>query len=339
MFSKELLENANELYRSNFDGSQDHDMVLRLTERAKNIVHIPKVLYYWRVHPDSVSMNLDSKSYAVDAAIRAIKEQLIRENEHGSVSSNLPYRTIYRISYDILQHPKVIILVHNNSNLQIDEIKPRIDNNTSYDNYEIIFVEIKENETLGIALNRDISHNKADFYVLFDGACIPENDDWIEEMLMYAQRNDVCTVSPKILFGNNLIGYAGLALDANEKGFIKFLGKGFSDDEQGYEAMFRYVRNITASWKGCCMISAEKLRMMGGFSEDMDGYEEVDFSLRGIQNKLWNVWTCFAKINYDSMEIPSFEEKKSKIFYNRWQDEIKKGDRYYHPILKELRWL
>ncbi len=71
VFSRELLHKIGQIYRPEFDGSQDHDMVLRLTEKARRIVHIPKVLYYWRVHPESVSMNLSSKNYAVDAAIRA----------------------------------------------------------------------------------------------------------------------------------------------------------------------------------------------------------------------------------------------------------------------------
>ena len=100
VFKKDLLDDIGG-FRSDFDGSQDHDMVLRLTEKANTIIHIPKVLYYWRVHPVSVSMNLDSKSYAVDAAIRAVGEQLKRTKEYGIVESNLP------VSYTHLTLPTI----------------------------------------------------------------------------------------------------------------------------------------------------------------------------------------------------------------------------------------
>ena len=88
-------------------------MVLRLTEKAEKIVHVPKVLYYWRMHNNSVAQNLDSKSYAVDAAIRAVSGQLAREQESGKVGSSLPFRTIYKVDYDIDHAPFVSIIVHN----------------------------------------------------------------------------------------------------------------------------------------------------------------------------------------------------------------------------------
>ena len=97
MFRKKLLDGMDALYRKECEGSQDYDMVLRLTERAEKIVHIPKILYYWRVHSESVAMDLSVKAYAVDAAKRAIADQLCRLREAGEVMCNLPYQTIYRI--------------------------------------------------------------------------------------------------------------------------------------------------------------------------------------------------------------------------------------------------
>lgn len=124
---KSLLDQIGQAYRPEFDGSQDHDMVLRLTEKAEKIVHIPKVLYYWRVHPQSVSMNLDSKSYAVDAAIHAVSEQLERTKEPGKVESNLPYRTIYRVHYEIPDNAGVLLILHGaEKNTEYDRAKEKI---------------------------------------------------------------------------------------------------------------------------------------------------------------------------------------------------------------------
>lgn len=97
VFKKQLLDNMTEFYRREYEGSQDYDMVLRLTEKAEKIVHIPKILYYWRVHAGSVAQNLSVKQYAVDAAIKAISDQLKRSGEKGTVKCNLPYETIYRM--------------------------------------------------------------------------------------------------------------------------------------------------------------------------------------------------------------------------------------------------
>lgn len=96
VFARKLLDGMSELYRKECEGSQDYDMVLRLTEKAEKIVHVPKILYYWRVHAGSVSMDLSVKQYAVDAAKKAISNHLERTKEYGQVECNLPYQTIYR---------------------------------------------------------------------------------------------------------------------------------------------------------------------------------------------------------------------------------------------------
>ena len=115
VFKKSLLEGMAELYRSECEGSQDYDMVLRLTEKAEHIVHIPKILYYWRVHEGSVSMNLAGKQYAVDSAKQALGDQLKRTGELGKVACNLPYETIYRISYNIRKNPLVSVILKRNN--------------------------------------------------------------------------------------------------------------------------------------------------------------------------------------------------------------------------------
>lgn len=333
-----MLDGESVLYRSEFDGSQDHDMVLRLTEKANKVVHVPKVLYYWRVHPQSVSMNLNTKIYAVDAAIHAIEEQLEREKEPGRVECNFPYQTIYRIHYDVLEHPEVVILVHNCCDeTEIKSVVQKIDEITHYDNYKIAIVNKEENRSWGELINKRIKELSGEYYILLDCKCRPIGENWIEEMLMFAQRNDVCAVSPKILYNNNTICFAGLALDPKAIDKIKFIGQGISDEEQGYEAMFRYVRNITSVWRGCCMFSADSWKLLGGFSEDLEGYEEVDFCLRGIQRKMWNVWTCFSRMEYER-EYPSFL-KNTESFSGQWEKEINLGDAYYHSCLERLELL
>lgn len=333
VFSKDLLKNEKELYRPSYDGSQDHDMVLRLTEKAKRIIHVPKVLYYWRVHPQSVSMNLDSKSYAVDAAIRAIGEQLKRSGENGVVKSNLPYRTIYRIKYDVQGNPKIIILIHGCYDSK-NKVANTIKSNTEYLNYKIVFTDEKI-KNFGKKINQAIQNNVADYYILLDGKCVPKNRTWIKELLMYAQRKDVCAVSPKIIYENDTICFAGMALDKHGMK-IKRVAWKKDNKEQGYEAMLRYVRNITAVWRGCCMFSYNSWKTLHGFAENISGYEEIDFSLKGSQKKMWNVWTCFSELTYTQNEEIENEGMDIEAFVEKWDRHIAEGDKYYPPYLEKL---
>ena len=325
-------------YRPEFDGSQDHDMVLRLTEKAEKVVHVPKVLYYWRVHPESVSMNLDSKSYAVDAAIRAIQEQLRRSGETGAVDSNLPYRTIYRTEYDIREkNCKITIIVHGIKRIEeFDEFVERVKEIREF--YDIRFVPLIKNTkiTFGMQLNQIVNREKTDYIVVISAQCQPLNSAWIKEMLMYAQRKDVALVAPKILFENNTIAYAGIALDKEKKDKIRFLCQGVSDEEQGYEAILRYVRNTTAVWRMCFMIERSKLIQLGGFVENISGYEEIDLSLRAIECGLLNVWTCFSSLRLNEKYIVE-HEKNVKAFSNRWGIKIEEGDLFYHPYWNKFK--
>ena len=143
VFAKNLLDGMSEPYRKECEGSQDYDMVLRLTEKAGKIVHIPKILYYWRVHAGSVSMDLSVKQYAVDSAKRAIGEQLKRTNEYGQVECNLPYQTIYRIKYDLENTPVVSIYIWENGQEDIGGYIDKLLKKTHYRPLEIICIAKK----------------------------------------------------------------------------------------------------------------------------------------------------------------------------------------------------
>ena len=340
VFSRGLLEQEEVLYRPDFDGSQDHDMVLRLTEKARKIVHVPKVLYYWRVHPESVSMNLDSKSYAVDAAIKAVEEQLKRTKEYGVVGSNLPYRTMYRVKYKIPETAEVVIFLYGQSEEKIlESVAKGISNLTIYQNYRIILLAECDDIAFAQRVNQCVKENKADYYVLMNEKCYSATPRWIEEMLMFAQRKDVCAVSPKMIFEDNTICFGGMALDYESDSGVRFLFQGKSNEEQGYEAMLRIVRNITSVWRGCCMISSSKLKELGGFSEFVKGYEEIDFSLRGVEKNLWNVWTPFAEIRYRGNVEETQIKGDIKHFTGKWEKRMMEGDVFLPSRLKELNWI
>ncbi|MBQ7464953.1 MAG: glycosyltransferase, partial [Oscillospiraceae bacterium] len=141
VFQRSLLDEAG-LFDPECDGSQDHDMVLRLTEKARRVAHIPEVLYYWRAHGGSVAGRPDTKPYVVASGVRAVEKQLRRLGLAGTVEPVAPGLTIYRVRYAIQGAPKVSILIPNYEHL--DDLRAcltSIFEKTTWPNYEIVIVE------------------------------------------------------------------------------------------------------------------------------------------------------------------------------------------------------
>ena len=145
VFKKKLMDKIGK-FDSNYNGAQDFDIILKATENAKKIVHIPKVLYHWRVHKGSTSMETEAKPYAIDAGKRAVEDHLRRIGLKGKVSNGVNPGT-YQIEYDIIGNPKVSILIPNRNG--IDLLKTCIESvisKTTYSNYEIVIIENNSNE-------------------------------------------------------------------------------------------------------------------------------------------------------------------------------------------------
>ena len=139
-FSKGLMETVGG-FRAAFDGSQDYDMILRLTEKATCIRHIPEVLYFWRSHAASVASDVSAKPYTLDAARRALGEHLVRVGLQGTVTdSRIP--STYRIAYEIKGTPKVSVIIPNMDHADVlKTCIESIESLTTYGNYEILIVE------------------------------------------------------------------------------------------------------------------------------------------------------------------------------------------------------
>lgn len=365
VFKKNLLDGMKELYRKECEGSQDYDMVLRLTERAKKVSHIPKILYYWRVHAGSVAMDLSVKQYAVDAAKRAITGQLQRTGEIGRVECNLPYETIYRIRYEIKEKPVVSIYLWGKvmTGENQEELKEHIVHlleKTSYRPLEVILpvegisetkpdeklvknqvktitCEKKQEENWYGWMKQAAKKSSGDYRICLNHCCCPKSKDWIEEMLMYAMRNDVGAVGAKIVDNKENICFGGAVLDKDSANKIHVVNAGLPDSEQGYEANMRHVRNTSILTGVCMMISEKQMDELGNFEEAMDGCADADFCMRSKEKGLWNVWNCFAEMYYTGENSLEDFWNKNKNWQGKWKEQIGQVDEYYHPLLKQLK--
>ncbi len=366
-FSRELLTAAGGYFRPECDGSQDYDMMLRLTEKAKKIVHIPIVLYYWRAHRGSVATDVAAKPYVIEAAHRALEDHLKRVGLEGEVLDTV-VPSMYRIRYKIHGSPKVSIIIANKDHVHdLDKCLRSIEEKTTYANYEIVIVENnsieKETftyyETLKSASNIRVvtwSDGKGTFnYSAINNFGVKEstgeyvillNNDieilspmWIEEMLMFAQREDVGAVGAKLYYPDDTIQHAGIGI-----GLLTLAGhyhKNFPRRHPGYMGRLIYAHNVSAVTAACIMIPRRVFDEVEGLDEGYAvAFNDVDLCMKIREKNYLIVFTPFAEAyHYESKSrgIEDTPEKQARFvseierFYSKWKPTMDKGDPYFNP--------
>lgn len=368
VFSASILKKIGG-FRSEYDGSQDHDFILRATEQAEKIVHIPKLLYYWRSHPNSVAADINSKTYAIDAGKRAVRDQIRRMGMDATVESSKAFPTIYRIKYELKETPKVSIIIPNKNHCEdLKRCIRSIKRLTTYSNYEIVIVDNQSNEedlvefydqlrcddrTNIVSFDKEFNYSEAnnfgvryatgEYYILLNNDTEVISPAWIEEMLMYAQRDDIGAVGAKLYFPDHTIQHAGVILGL---GPHRTAGHAFSkvDGENlGYMGRLYYAQNVSAVTAACVMIPRRVWEAVNGLDTSFAvAFNDVDLCMRIRQMGYLIVWTPHAELyHYESKSRGSENtpEKKKRFesevqrFRERWEKQLKEGDPYYNPNL------
>ncbi|MBO5030905.1 MAG: glycosyltransferase family 2 protein [Lachnospiraceae bacterium] len=368
VFSRELLE-GTELFRSGFDGSQDHDMILRLTSSAKKVVHVPKLLYYWRSHKGSVASDISAKPYAIAAAKGAVADHLTRCGfKNFEIKSTRAFDTIFEIKYEILSEDKISILIPNKDH--IDDLRRCIDSireRSTYENYEIIVIENNSEQQATFDYYKTLEEQENITIVIYKGAfnysrinnfgagfatgkylLLLNNDtqvismNWLESMLMYAQRPDVGAVGAKLYYGDKTIQHAGVVVGLGAHRTAGHTHYKINYDNLGYMGKLCYAQNVSAVTGACLMVKKSIYDALGGLDEAFQiALNDVDFCLRIREKGYLNVFTPFAELYHfesASRGIDAANEAKAKryeeecaLFRERWKELLAKGDPYYNP--------
>ncbi len=331
-FSKTLSDRVGG-FRRKYDGSQDFDMILRLTEKAKTIVHIPKILYFWRVHEMSTASDISAKSYCINAGKSAVEAHLKRAGIEGEVASSQAFPLLYRIRYTLSTEPLVTILVwigttKNNWKECLESIKRY----TSYGKYEILTCRSSE--------ERDSLAKRADGeYLLFmEDTCICCNREWFQELLSVAQRDDVGAVSPRILYKNDTIRDAGITLGIGSKRLAANSFYRIQSDHLGFMGNMYYMHNVSAVSDSCMMLRKCNYIKAGGFDCSLPAwYAGIDLSLKLREMGKINVVNPYATVRYKHLEINRDitgnyygMRKYNKQLKERWGHILQKPDPYYN---------
>ncbi len=397
VFARKLLD-GNELFRSKFDGSQDHDMILRLTDNAKKIVHVPRLMYYWRSHSGSVASGIEAKPYAIEAAKGAVAEHLRKHGfSHFQIISTRAFETIFRIRYQIIGSPRISIIIANKDHVaDLRRCVSSILEKSTYDNYEIIIVEnnSRENETWeyysellgypyletakkmtvcgrdGGILHREkngqtadtpqisvvaysgefnysavnnlgVSYAEGDYILLLNNDTEVITVNWMEELLMYAQRQDVGAVGAKLYYGDKTIQHAGVVIGLGAHRTAGHTHYKQHRQNLGYMGRLCYAQDVSAVTGACLLVKKSLYQEAGGLDEGFAvSLNDVDFCLKLRQKGLLNVFTPFAELFHyesvsrgldDSGEKAARYDRESERFREKWKEVLAKGDPYYNP--------
>ncbi len=341
VFRAALLERAGR-FRSAFDGSQDHDLILRLTAQARRIVHIPKILYLWRSHPASVAGDIGSKTYAVDAGVRAVRDALAARGIEAEVASSPVYPTMYHVTYPIRGCPRISLIMDGGAAPEQAKADLAALAAAAGDGLPLECRIATRGATPGERLQAAAGEAAGDYLLFVAPGLRTDNPAWIREMLMLCQREDTGAVGGLVTFADGRVRHAGLVLGLGRGGL---LGRGHYRADgagAGYFGQLAIVEDVSAVSGECLMISRERFRDAGGFDPALGAaLYDADLCLRLRERGLLVVYTPYPALRGGEArafpmaygaELPGYAGAAA-AFRARWQEALAAGDPYYNPNL------
>ena len=365
MVRRELAARAGG-FRGEFDGAQDYDFILRVSELAKKIVHLPRVLYHWRMHPLSTAENPESKAYAADAGRRALEEHLQRAGIAGSAEET-GRPGYYRVRYAVRGCPRISIVIANKDQTAllrtcVESIRSR----TDWPDYEIVIVENNsttqeireyykeleaepwvriltwEGEFHYAAINNfGVSHSTGDYIVLLNNDTEVITPGWLTEMAGIAGRPEVGIVGAKLFYEDGTVQHAGVVMKL--AGCCGHVFYGAEREDPGRYARAELIQDYSAVTAACLMCRRELWDRLGGLSTDFRvAYNDVDFCLRARQAGFLVVFTPYAQLYHYESRTRGYEEgsekqarfrREQELLRSRYPEYMEQGDPYYNPNL------
>lgn len=358
-------------FRKEFEGAQDHDLILRCVEQAEHIEHVPEILYHWRTHKASTADNPASKMYAFEAGRRAIEAHLQRVQLEGTVmhTKDLGF---FRVQYPVLGAPLVSIIIPNKDQKQ--SLKACLDSimeKTRYTDYEILIVEnnstteeifqyykeLVQNPRIRVlSWNREfnysainnfaVQHARGEYLLFLNNDVTVITKDWIQEMLGMCQRPNTGAVGVKLLYPDDTIQHAGCVVGLG--GIAGHLFVNMPANRTGYLHKASIIQNLSAVTAACMMVKKSVFEQVGGFEEKLAvAFNDVDLCLKMSQAGYLVVYQPYVQLYHMESKTRGAEDSREKvrrfqkeIEYMRcaWADVLKNGDPFYNKNLSLTKW-
>ena len=364
---RKSLTGETGMLRSEFDGAQDFDFILRCCEKAKKITHIPRVLYHWRCHMDSTAADPSSKAYAYEAGRKAIREHYQRMGIDAKVDMT-ERPGWYRSHIKIQGNPMVSIIIPNKDHTDDLELCLfSMSRKSTYRNYEVLIVENNsekeetfeyykklperypkvrvltwEKEFNYSAINNFAAEEAQGEYLLFLNNDVEIlTPDWIEEMLQNCQQENVAAVGAKLYYPDDTIQHAGVVLGLG--GIAGHIMCRASREDPGYFGRMISVQEISAVTAACMMVKKSEFDSVKGFDETFQvAFNDIDLCMkfRAAGKKI--IFTPYAELYHYESKSRGLEDtpekqfrfdKEVKRFQEKWAQQLEMGDPYYSPNL------
>lgn len=364
VLKRDLVERVGR-FRSEFDGSQDYDLFLRVSEQAKKIVHIPRVLYHWRRHDRSTVGDDTGKMYAYESARKALQDHLRRLNLPGQIKIGNVLGT-YQATYRLNQKPLVSIIIPTRDQRTVLARCLESVARSSYDNYEILLVENHSEEPETFAYYREVGRSpkvrlltwdrefnyaavnnyavgeaRGDVLLFLNNDTQVINNDWLERMLEHIQRPEVGAVGAKLYYPDNTVQHAGVVLGIG--GIAGHVHRSFPRESPGYCHRMVVTQNVSVVTGACLMMRKRVFQDVGGFDDRFIlAFNDVDLCIRLRQRNYDVIWTPHAELFHFESKTRGHDDTPEKIhrfeyeinwFLRKWGTLLESGDPFYNRNL------
>ena len=362
---RELVEKYG-MFNSEYDGAQDYDFILRMSEHSRKIAHVAKILYHWRTHQGSTALNPESKMYAYDAGARAIgahyarvlPEIQIERIENGYTLGM--YHTVFKFN----EYPLISVIIPNKDHTDdLDKaIRSMIEKGT-WPNLEFIVVENnsteektweyykkieKEYSQVKVVYydgifnyakinNFGVRHARGEYYLFMNNDVELIEPDSLKEMMGYGQRNDVGAVGCRLLYEDNTLQHAGVIV--GEIGVAEHI---FKKQIEGmtYHARAMLTQDMSAVTAAVMLVKKEVFEKVEGFDERFAvAFNDIDICMKIREDKKLIVYAPYACFHHYESKSRGAEDTPEKIerfinevnlFNSKWRSFIENGDPYYN---------
>ena len=344
-------------FRVGFEGSQDYDLVLRITEKTDKIRHIPDILYHWRIHQQSTAATSLAKPYAANAAQKALSEAIERRGEPGKITIRSNFPGVYTVRYQI-KEPKLVSIIIPTKDLAdiLDVCLKSIFAQTTYSNYEVIVIDNGSTEAKTARCfefwqqkqperfkcypydvpfnysqinNYAVSQAQGDYLLFLNNDIEVITPDWLEGMVEQAQRPTIGAVGSLLLYPDDTIQHAGVVLGIG--GVAGHSHKHLHKSQPGYISQAVSINNYSAVTAACLMCRRSVFAEVGGFEEKLAiAFNDVDFCLKIASHGYRNIYLPHVMLYHYESKSRGYENTPTK--QARFAQEVKYMRQKWHQI-------
>jgi len=366
---KSLLDTVGQ-FDAAYDGAQDYDFIFRVTEKARHIVHVPKVLYHWRCHMNSTASNPESKLYAFEAGARAIRahyERVYPELKIKEVKKGVDYG-IYHTIFELTEEPLVSVIIPNKDHREdLDKAVRSLLEKGTYKNLEFIVVENNSTDPETFAYyeaiqkelpqvkvvsyeggfnfskinNFGVRYAKGEYLLFMNNDVELINPDTMRELLGYGMRRDVGAVGCRLLYEDDTIQHAGVVIGFGGIAGHTFIG--LHEVQNSYFHRALTAQDYSAVTAACLLTKKELFLSVGGFTEELAvAFNDIDYCLKVRATGKLVVYNPYALLHHYESKSRGLEDTPEKVerfnrevvrFMKRWPEILEQGDPYYNPNL------